>query len=348
MPTKRGHPPHRFQPVTAPTGARTVSTMDGQTCPCRLASLSHAWTRLQYMSSNTGAGFTIIGELRDVLQRFTAVDLTALSDAALVDTIRALRPLLCQAQAIEHRIVGAIHTRGAARVEGATSTTAWLRNQLHIPNAAGLVRSAMTMHRLPAVDEAFAAGDINAAHVAAIARVARDIPDEAMAAGAERLLVEQARELTPWRFIPVAGRSRDHLDPDAAERRRRERLEARWLSVDRTFDGAVSIQGMLDPDAGELLITTLTALQAPPKLDDPRTADTRRADALLDLCRLAGKHTPVAGGEKPHVVVTVDLATLRGELDQASLGSGYPIGPATARRLACDASIIPMVLGAPS
>ena len=32
----------------------------------------------------------------------------------------------------------------------------------------------------------------------------------------------------------------------------------------------------------------------------------------------------------------------------ATLGSGVPIGPETARRLACDATIIPMVLGAHS
>ena len=95
----------------------------------------------------------------------------------------------------------------------------------------------------------------------------------------------------------------------------------------------------------------------PPKPDDSRTASQRRADALLDLCRLAADHTPTAGGEKPHVMVTVDLATLQNQLKPdpaaaltsgATLGSGWSIGAATARRLACDAAIIPLLLGGPS
>ncbi len=112
----------------------------------------------------------------------------------------------------------------------------------------------------------------------------------------------------------------------------------------RTFDGAVAVQGVLDPDGGELLLTTLTALMPPPVPHDPRTPAHRRADALLDLCRLAANHTPTAGGEKPHVTVTIDWETLRGA-GTATLGSGVPITAGTARRLACDATVIPAVLG---
>ena len=38
------------------------------------------------------------------------------------------------------------------------------------------------------------------------------------------------------------------------------------------FDGAVSVTGLLDPDAGELLIATLAGLMPAPKADDSRTA----------------------------------------------------------------------------
>ena len=55
-------------------------------------------------------------------------------------------------------------------------------------------------------------------------------------------------------------------------------------------------------------------------------------------------------------MVTVDLATLRQQLEDpaaalttgATLGSGWSVGPQTARRLACDAKVIPLVLGGPS
>jgi hypothetical protein len=286
-----------------------------------------------------------------------AVDLTALSDAALVEAVTALRPVICQVQAAETRLIGAVHARGAASLEGAVSTVAWLRNRLYDGEATTKVKSSVALARLPLVAAAFAAGQITAEHVAIIAKVAPDISDAALAGGAEQLLVNEARKQAPKPFTREAVHIRDTLDPEAADRRRLKRLTDRWLHVDRTFDGAVSVSGLLDPDAGELLITTLSALIPPPTSDDDRTAAQRRADALLDLCRLAANHTPVAGGEKPQVMVTVDLATLRNQLSLdpagalsvgATLGSGWSIGPETARRLACDAKVIPLVLGGPS
>ena len=285
------------------------------------------------------------------------VDLTALSDAALVEAVKVLRPVVCQVQAAETRLVGAVHTRGAAAAEGAVSTVAWLRNRLHDGGATTKVRSSVALARLPLVAAAFATGHLTDEHVEIIAKVAVDITDAALAAGAEQLLLDEARRQAPKPFTRAATRIRDHLDPEAADRRRRQRLTDRWLHVDRTFDGAVSVSGLLDPDAGELLISTLAALMPPPKTEDARTASQRRADALLDLCRLAANHAPTAGGEKPTVTVTVDLATLRDQLDTrpgaaltsgATLGSGWSIGPQTARRLACDSKIIPLVLGGPS
>jgi uncharacterized protein DUF222 len=115
--------------------------------------------------------------------------------------------------------------------------------------------------------------------------------------------------------------------------------------VATTFDGAVVVDGMLDPHGGALLLSTLAALTPPPLVGEERSADQRRADALVDLCRLAAGHAPTAGGQRPHVTVTVDLATLRDGIGAAALGGGVPLAPATARRLACDATIIPAVLG---
>jgi hypothetical protein len=99
------------------------------------------------MGSNTGACFGIITELRALLERLATVDLTVMSDAALLAGLRELRPAMCQAQAVEHRLVGAVHARGATRVEGAVSTAARLRNRLHVADATVLVRSAAALDR---------------------------------------------------------------------------------------------------------------------------------------------------------------------------------------------------------
>jgi Domain of unknown function (DUF222)/HNH endonuclease len=79
-----------------------------------------------------------------------------------------------------------------------------------------------------------------------------------------------------------------------------------------------------------------------------RTASQRDADALVELAHraLEAGDLPTEGGERPQVVVTVSLAVLRGRIGSASLALGGPINADVARRIACDAQVIPMVLGA--
>jgi hypothetical protein len=80
---------------------------------------------------------------------------------------------------------------------------------------------------------------------------------------------------------------------------------------------------------------------------DPRSAAARRADALTELCRraLARGELPETGGEKPHIVITMSWQQLRDGTAGAVLDTGDALTPAAARRLACDALIIPAVLG---
>jgi hypothetical protein len=84
---------------------------------------------------------------------------------------------------------------------------------------------------------------------------------------------------------------------------------------------------------------------------DERTAPQRRADALAEIVRraLEAGDLPAAGGIRPQVTVTVDLDTLLGRLGPAAvLPDGTTISAATARMLACDAAILPAVLGTAS
>ena len=80
---------------------------------------------------------------------------------------------------------------------------------------------------------------------------------------------------------------------------------------------------------------------------DLRTAAQRDADALVELTQraLANGELPTEGGERPQVVVTVSLPVLQGRIGAASLALGGPINADIARRIGCDAQIIPVVLG---
>src|SRR6266508_153998 len=294
--------------------------------------------------SSTGGVAAAVRLLQAGVATLSNVDLDGLSDGQQLELLRVVHPVVCRMEAQRSRVTGSVHRRGAVFAEGAVSRVAWLRSRLRMSDGQPQLRAAAAVRQVPELATAYAAGQVSYAQISVVAAVVPDIDPEVLAAGAGKLLAEQVTQLAPGPLRQVAVRVRDHFEPEAAERRARQRLEERWLSVARTFDGAVAVQRVLDPDGGELLLATLNGLMPPPVAHDLRTPAHRRADALLDLCRLAANHTPTAGGEKPHVTVTIDWETLRGA-GTATLGSGVPVTAETARRLACDATLIPAVLG---
>src|SRR5439155_11644695 len=123
----------------------------------------------------------------------------------------------------------------------------------------------------------------------------------------------------------------------------------RRLHVSPTLEGMVRVDGDLDPENGEMLITALRSVQdAAARLQpDPRAPAQRRADALGEICRrwLNSADRPVVAGERPHVVVTVDLKALEGVPgSRCKLDDAGPISPETARRWACDASVARVIM----
>jgi hypothetical protein len=109
----------------------------------------------------------------------------------------------------------------------------------------------------------------------------------------------------------------------------------------------------LDVEGKAALEAAIGPLSAPAPVDgerDLRSSDRRRGDALLTLVRRA----VAAGGErgknnKTTLVVTMDWESLRDGLGAGTtlggLDAGTHLAPETVRRLACDGSVIPVVLG---
>jgi hypothetical protein len=138
----------------------------------------------------------------------------------------------------------------------------------------------------------------------------------------------------------------DHADsrgahPQSAGSRGADLLSAAPRSEE--FRGAQS-RGAESRGAGSRTSDSCGAGSSHP---DPRTPGQRRADALVDVCRLALAcgDLPDNGGDRPQVVVTVDIDTLREQTGAAILDDGAVLSPAAARRWACDARILPAVLG---
>jgi hypothetical protein len=70
----------------------------------------------------------------------------------------------------------------------------------------------------------------------------------------------------------------------------------------------------------------------------------RRADALVLMADSLLAHAPAArGGDRYQVVVHVDAASLLDGRGEPELSDGAPIAAETARRIACDAAIVPLL-----
>ena len=136
--------------------------------------------------------------------------------------------------------------------------------------------------------------------------------------------------------------------------RREDLLKAgRSLSQPYADDGMSEYRLRLDPEGQAVLEAILGPLAAPqPSTEagaDIRTSDRRRADALIEVCRRAA----AAGGSAPTtakaaVVITMDWGDLADRTGAGATLTGELLAPETVRRMACDAAIIPAVLGSRS
>jgi len=257
----------------------------------------------------------------------------------------------------------------AARLGGG-STVGWLADagRLDHRHASSLVRTARGLaDRLPATAKALSTGDITFEHARVLnravtpARVALAQTDYAGGmAQAEDDLLTVAILANPETTHRAAQSWAHTLDPQAEAMTQAQQHEARELYLDRTFDGMLSVNGRLDREAGDVLLTAIGALSTPRAAGlgalggdtDLRTSPQRRADALTELCQqvLSAGDLPEVAGERPHLNLTVSLESLeqRAGAPAAQLGHTGPDIAETARRLACDASISRIITHGPS
>jgi hypothetical protein len=243
--------------------------------------------------------------------------------------------------------------------QGATSTAVWLRNVADVPIGAGKARLALhaALTARPVAAAALAAGAISIDAAAAVCAAVDALPAGVPAAQTgeiERFLVDVARDDGTRAVVHRAADIGHRFAPDILEADEKAAREQGWLTLTQRHDGAVPVRGLLDKEAGALALAVLSPLAAPaPSTDgmpDLRAAAQRWADAFTQLCQLATPALPDVRGERPHILLTISLDALQGQLATApgQLEGGAPISAAAARRLACDANLIPIVLGAAS
>ncbi|WP_374271042.1 DUF222 domain-containing protein [Actinoplanes sp. M2I2] len=129
---------------------------------------------------------------------------------------------------------------------------------------------------------------------------------------AERLPAYQLRRVGERILAYVAPELAERADEAALARQEARAYRRRGLTLSLPVDGLVRLSGLLGTEDAALMHAALHPLCTPTPGDD-RTAEHRRADALIDICRLALRtgELPTDGGEPPQLAVTVayDLLT---------------------------------------
>ena len=232
------------------------------------------------------------------------------------------------------------------------SCSRWLSETLKLtPNAAyAQVRTARMLEQLPWTAAAFRRGEISSQHVAVIRRAMEQVPKTCLdPSDVEPALVFAARQMDTFNLEQHWQQMRYQADQEAALEAEEERRRQRWLSLRQISTGNYRIEGVLDAEGGATLKTAIRGLLGPrPANDDERTPAQRRADAMVELARrvLDAGDLPEQGGEKPHLLLTAELSTLRLEPGSrlAQLDWGPLVTGETARCLADDASITPVLV----
>jgi Domain of unknown function (DUF222)/HNH endonuclease len=288
-----------------------------------------------------------MSNLQSALEEILTEDEAVLDDDGLEEAFAELDWAADVIHAKRLRVLAQIERRGTYARDGRLSITSWLAGRFRKTWSAAsrLVRAARALEQMPATRDALEEGEITSSAVDLLTSV-REVDPQAFT-HAEDYLVEAATTLS----IPDLGRvvgtwrraAEDARGPEFSERA----YERRRLHVSPTLAGMVRVDGDLDPETGQTVISALRAVcDAKVRCKtDLRSFPQRRADALGEICRqwLDSADRPLVGGERPHVSITVDLATLEGRMPSpgsgAELEDAGPISSEAARRMACDASV---------
>ncbi|WP_367650380.1 DUF222 domain-containing protein [Nocardioides sp. zg-DK7169] len=309
--------------------------------------------------------------MREALDGVAGSSVLALGEVEAGAALLDLDVEMARLQELRLRVAAQAHAVEVGDAEGATSTASWWahHSRLTRPETHRLMRLARALdtgdHDL--VREALAAGRIHVDQAQVIVDAVDDLPadlvDETTRARAEEFLVEQAGEHDAITLRRLAKRLVEVAAPeqaDAAEAARLEREEAAARAAARltmSDDGHGKTHGRftIPTHHAAMLRAALLAIAAPKHQQAVNGAGTmagerrpgpeRLGHAFCDyLERYPTDRLPEAGGVAATIVVTMPLESLLGGLRAAHLHTGETISATEARRLACEAGLVPAVL----
>ena len=314
----------------------------------------------------------IAGALTDLDE----VSLLGLDQAATAASLVEIAVAEARLGELKHRVLAHASQVRVEEATGAATTATWLARATRttVRSSRRAVHLAAALETYQRLRAGYAAGRVNTEQAEVIARaldaLPADLPSQVRAA-AEQRLVDLAVHHDACDLRVLGDRVLDVVAPQVADAHEAARLEAEERAAARkamltmTPDGQGSVHGRFtvpELHAGMLRkqLLALVAHDKPALATSPATTGEQeegerpepvKAATAVELgaafCelleRLDGSHVPEMSTGAT-VVVTMTLETLAGGLAAATLDTGDRIAAHTARRLACEAGIIPVVL----
>jgi hypothetical protein len=266
------------------------------------------------------------------------VDVTTLTFDELETELATLASHLYAGTCRWLELVGEIDQRGDWDEAGCGSCAEWLawRCALEPRAAREHVRVARRLPELGSIRGAFARGELSYSKVRALTRVATTENEEELL-GLAGVLTAAQLERTVRAYRRVTSAEALQVQDDA------------YVSVFWDDDGSLAIHGRLAPQDGAVVLRALDAMRdeiwnrgrgsAEPR--PLRQAPTAEALVAVAEAALANPAAERPAGERYQVVVHVDKGVLARDGDgSCELDDGSALAPETARRLACDSSVV--------
>jgi Domain of unknown function (DUF222) len=258
------------------------------------------------------------------------------------------------------RSIERVDRSGQFAADGAASSTGYLRRKVNERGewAAKRVAAGRALaDRLPMAAKCWEAGRLGLEHVSVIDQATRQLEDPLLVGEIDRILSEAAGNgLDPTDLARLADQLRAQSLPEAAEQKAKRQYRDQRLHASTSLGGMVHVSGWLDPEAGAAFQHALGLFTPKPPPADEVLAEPgyaqpiafRRALGLHQLVRHALAHAEGChgeGGTRDAMIIGVGLDTLKTGLGVGAVAGGPSLSAGTLRRLACDADIIPAVLG---
>jgi len=289
--------------------------------------------------------------LRSAVEDHISVDPADIPTDDLGSVVRETAQMMDRLSTFLSQVGEEARHRGEPERDGFKSVTAWLAAQVDWDHATARRVSSLgrMLRQFPVTAAKAGDGSLSSARLGVLARAARRFEDPYQRD--EGMLLEFSRDLTLRDLHRAVDHWENVVEAVTAEDDAVDRANRAYLHASPTLDGWVKIDGFLDKERGETILTALDTAMMPEaratgSAEEARQPSQRRVDALTDICsQFLSNYPGEIGGNRPHVSLLVDAQTLRsGDGKVCELTFTGTITPETARRILCDSVVTPRIV----